>query len=307
MTATAQLPTSATPPVSAARARPFDLPPDDDPPAGGTPVTGPKPPPKGSTPAGNRPIPELEYLPETPESRGLRACVAYYGYRYYDPITGRWPSRDPIQEQGGVNLYGFVFNDGLNSSDRLGLHGLEYPQGWWDVDAAERNTDPLVIDPKNTMIAVTVVIMVLSPVDETIIVCKGGQYIFQTVTRMKWVQRIIKVRRNSRFEKAVNRLDEKGVKPSADQKEIDPDRANDLADKMIDGKWDDAIEGSDKMLEFTKESGETVVGAGHHRTVAEEIAKGAGKSPNLPKEQIPVGPSFPSREWGDLPRNPGSR
>jgi RHS repeat-associated protein len=38
----------------------------------------------------------------------------YYGYRYYDPVTGRWPSRDPIGESGGVNLYGFVENDGLN-------------------------------------------------------------------------------------------------------------------------------------------------------------------------------------------------
>jgi hypothetical protein len=23
---------------------------------------------------------------------------------YYDPVTGRWPSRDPIGERGGVNL-----------------------------------------------------------------------------------------------------------------------------------------------------------------------------------------------------------
>lgn len=45
----------------------------------------------------------------------------YYGYRYYDPLTGRWPSRDPIGERGGVNLYGFVNNDGLNGIDRLGM------------------------------------------------------------------------------------------------------------------------------------------------------------------------------------------
>jgi RHS repeat-associated protein len=44
----------------------------------------------------------------------------YYGYRYYDPLTGRWPSRDPIGELGGVNLYGFVGNDGVNSWDVLG-------------------------------------------------------------------------------------------------------------------------------------------------------------------------------------------
>ena len=44
-----------------------------------------------------------------------------YGYRYYDPATGRWPSRDPIEDEGGVNLYGFVANDGLNEWDVLGL------------------------------------------------------------------------------------------------------------------------------------------------------------------------------------------
>ena len=47
--------------------------------------------------------------------------VADYLYRYYDPLTGRWPSRDPIEERGGVNLYGFVGNDGLNNYDKLGL------------------------------------------------------------------------------------------------------------------------------------------------------------------------------------------
>jgi RHS repeat-associated protein len=45
----------------------------------------------------------------------------YYGYRWYDPATGRWPSRDPIEEEGGINLYGFVGNDGVNRWDRLGL------------------------------------------------------------------------------------------------------------------------------------------------------------------------------------------
>ena len=47
--------------------------------------------------------------------------LSYYGYRYYDPITGRWPSRDPIEEEGGGNLYGFVGNDGISGRDFLGL------------------------------------------------------------------------------------------------------------------------------------------------------------------------------------------
>jgi uncharacterized protein RhaS with RHS repeats len=46
--------------------------------------------------------------------------VADYGYRYYDPLTGRWPSRDPIGERGGKNLYGFVDNDGISNWDYLG-------------------------------------------------------------------------------------------------------------------------------------------------------------------------------------------
>src|SRR6266511_5723635 len=41
----------------------------------------------------------------------------YYGFRYYNPSTGRWLSRDPIEEQGGINLYGFVFNDPLGYVD----------------------------------------------------------------------------------------------------------------------------------------------------------------------------------------------
>jgi len=47
--------------------------------------------------------------------------VTFYTYRYYDPVTGRWPSRDPIEEEGGVNLYGFVGNDGVGNIDLLGL------------------------------------------------------------------------------------------------------------------------------------------------------------------------------------------
>lgn len=44
----------------------------------------------------------------------------YYGHRYYDASTGRWLSRDPIEEQGGLNLYGFVRNDPISDFDALG-------------------------------------------------------------------------------------------------------------------------------------------------------------------------------------------
>jgi RHS repeat-associated protein len=46
---------------------------------------------------------------------------------HYETASGRsnWSNRDPIQEQGGLNLYGFVGNDGLNYWDILGLSPME--------------------------------------------------------------------------------------------------------------------------------------------------------------------------------------
>jgi RHS repeat-associated protein len=62
----------------------------------------------------------------------------YYGYRYYDPSTGRWLSKDPLTEPGFVllarppvpretqgrpdtNPYRFLHNDAINETDFLGL------------------------------------------------------------------------------------------------------------------------------------------------------------------------------------------
>jgi RHS repeat-associated protein len=47
--------------------------------------------------------------------------LLYYGYRYYNASTGRWLSRDPIEEKGGPNVYAFLGSDSLNSFDFLGL------------------------------------------------------------------------------------------------------------------------------------------------------------------------------------------
>ena len=46
--------------------------------------------------------------------------LVYYNYRHYNPTDGRWTSRDPIAEQGGWNLYGFVANRPINMVDSLG-------------------------------------------------------------------------------------------------------------------------------------------------------------------------------------------
>lgn len=44
-----------------------------------------------------------------------------YGHRYYSPSLGRFINRDPIEEAGGVNLFGFCGNDPVNGYDVLGF------------------------------------------------------------------------------------------------------------------------------------------------------------------------------------------
>lgn len=51
------------------------------------------------------------------EETGLVA----YERRFYSPAQGRFTSRDPIAEDGGLNLYGFVLNDAINAIDKYGL------------------------------------------------------------------------------------------------------------------------------------------------------------------------------------------
>lgn len=47
--------------------------------------------------------------------------LVYYGRRYYSPGQGRFLGRDPIGEEGGINLYGFVSNSPVNHWDYLGM------------------------------------------------------------------------------------------------------------------------------------------------------------------------------------------
>lgn len=60
--------------------------------------------------------------------------LLYYGYRYYKSSTGTWPNKDPMQEQGGLNLYGFIYNIPTMAADTDGRQmyfptgpGVQYP------------------------------------------------------------------------------------------------------------------------------------------------------------------------------------
>jgi RHS repeat-associated protein len=53
-----------------------------------------------------------------------------YGYRFYSPGLGKWINRDPIQEAGGLNLYGAFANSPVNFGDEYGE--LVTPETIWD-------------------------------------------------------------------------------------------------------------------------------------------------------------------------------
>ena len=50
-----------------------------------------------------------------------RSGLYFAPYREYSAELGRWMSRDPIEEEGGLNLYGYVENNPMANSDPNGL------------------------------------------------------------------------------------------------------------------------------------------------------------------------------------------
>ena len=83
--------------------QPPDDPPEDSPPTGAAPKS-PNPPPMPG--ASGKSCNTLLFCDLKPEPSAAKSDgVPDYGYRYYDPETGRWLNRDPLQEMGGANLY----------------------------------------------------------------------------------------------------------------------------------------------------------------------------------------------------------
>ena len=57
----------------------------------------------------------------TPKTHVPGSPVKERGLRFLMPEIGRWASKDPLEEQGGLLLYGFAENNSINKIDPVGM------------------------------------------------------------------------------------------------------------------------------------------------------------------------------------------
>jgi hypothetical protein len=83
-----------------------------------------------------------------------KRLIVFFGFLYlglqvangfYDPGTQRWINRDPIDEAGGTNLYGFVLSTPLNLVDLFGLNSSKC-----DDDLPPENTKGMQPRPERS-------------------------------------------------------------------------------------------------------------------------------------------------------------
>ena len=101
-----------------------------------------------------------------------------YKYRHYSPELGRWLSRDPIEEEGGFNLFIFVRNGPIVRFDIFGLACTVVPDGNggfklkcttqhpWQLDVAYNpNTNPETGNIKVTIDLIKGILVAIPPIN----------------------------------------------------------------------------------------------------------------------------------------------
>ena len=90
--------------------------------------------------------------------------LVYYNYRYYSPELGRWTKRDPIEEDGGFNLYSMSYNNFINGVDKLGLdyvtledngHVYYTKENFFIFDATPQYVGKLYVTENKDLVLVT--------------------------------------------------------------------------------------------------------------------------------------------------------
>jgi RHS repeat-associated protein len=68
--------------------------------------------------------------------------LAYYGYRYLNPNSGRWMNRDPLGSAGGANPYSFAVNAPQSHIDPRGLRLYVYKIDTWTLAQIQAQYGP---------------------------------------------------------------------------------------------------------------------------------------------------------------------
>ncbi|MBL9155019.1 MAG: RHS repeat-associated core domain-containing protein [Verrucomicrobiales bacterium] len=74
----------------------------------------------------------------------LESGYQNYGYRFYLPVLGLWLSRDPIDEEGGSNLFVFSQNDPNSSIDLFGLQSMKPAERKRPSSSTPQKNGPLI-------------------------------------------------------------------------------------------------------------------------------------------------------------------
>jgi RHS repeat-associated protein len=56
----------------------------------------------------------------------VKSGLYYYGFRFYDPNSQRWITRDPLEEWPDCNMYRFNYSNPINFVDQNGLWGIQF-------------------------------------------------------------------------------------------------------------------------------------------------------------------------------------
>jgi RHS repeat-associated protein len=83
-------------------------------------------------------------------------ATVYYNYRHYEPVMGRWTSRDPIAEEGVGAIYSVCRNSVVLSFDFLGMSVLDWYRKWKCGDGARTKQIANYVDRGKWEVAATV-------------------------------------------------------------------------------------------------------------------------------------------------------
>ncbi|HXT40830.1 MAG TPA: RHS repeat-associated core domain-containing protein [Candidatus Angelobacter sp.] len=84
---------------------------------------------------------KIKYIPGLPQLLALCGLfVCHNAFAFYNSSTGRWLSRDPVEESDGANIYVFLRNDGISSTDYMGLEWQIQRRGGLRADAKATST-----------------------------------------------------------------------------------------------------------------------------------------------------------------------